>query len=96
MAVYGATKGGLDAMTRALARELGAWKIRVNSVAPGYLRTEMSARLESKQLDKILRRTPLQRLGTPEDVIGPVKFLLSDDAAFVTGQTLVVDGGITV
>ncbi len=96
MAVYGATKGGLDAMTRALARELGAWKIRVNSVAPGYLRTEMSASLEDKQLDKILRRTPLQRLGTPEDVIGPVKFLLSDDAAFVTGQTLVVDGGITV
>ncbi len=83
-------------MTRALARDLGAWKIRVNSVAPGYLRTEMSASLEDKQLDKILRRTPLQRLGTPEDVIGPVKFLLSDDAAFVTGQTLVVDGGITV
>jgi 3-oxoacyl-[acyl-carrier protein] reductase len=96
MAVYGATKGGLDAMTRALARELGAWKIRVNSVAPGYLRTEMSASLGEQQLDQILRRTPLQRLGTPEDVVGPVRFLLSDDSAFVTGQVLVVDGGITV
>ena len=52
--------------------------------------------LADNQLDKILRRTPLQRLGTPEDVVGPVKFLLSDDAAFITGQVLVVDGGITV
>jgi 3-oxoacyl-[acyl-carrier protein] reductase len=96
MAVYGATKGGLDAMTRALARELGAWNIRVNSVAPGYLDTEMSASLEEEQLRKILRRTPLQRLGTAADVVGPVRFLLSDDSAFVTGQVLVVDGGITV
>jgi 3-oxoacyl-[acyl-carrier protein] reductase len=96
MAVYGATKGGIDAMTRALARELGAWKIRVNSVAPGYLRTEMSASLEEGDLERILRRTPLGRLGVPEDVVGPVRFLLSDEAAFVTGQVLVVDGGITV
>ena len=96
MALYGATKGGLDAMTRALARELGAWTIRVNSVAPGYLRTDMSASLEEPQLQKILRRTPLHRLGTPEDVVGPVRFLLSDESAFVTGQVLVVDGGITV
>jgi 3-oxoacyl-[acyl-carrier protein] reductase len=96
MAVYAATKRGIDAMTRALARELGAWKIRVNSVAPGYLDTEMSASLEGKQLEQIRRRTPLGRLGVPEDVVGPVKFLLSDDSAFVTGQLLVVDGGITV
>ncbi len=95
MAVYGATKGGIDAMTRALARELGSWKIRVNSVAPGYLRTEMSASLDEDDLGKILRRTPIGRLGVPEDVVGPVKFLLSDDAAFVTGQVLVVNGGIT-
>jgi 3-oxoacyl-[acyl-carrier protein] reductase len=95
MAVYGATKGGIDAMTRALARELGSWRIRVNSVAPGYLRTEMSAALDENDLEKILRRTPIGRLGVPEDIVGPVKFLLSDDAAFVTGQVLVVDGGIT-
>jgi 3-oxoacyl-[acyl-carrier protein] reductase len=96
MALYAATKGGLDAMTRALARELGAWKIRVNSVAPGYLRTEMSSPLGEEQLQKILRRTPLGRLGTPADVVGPVLFLLSDASAFVTGQVLVVDGGVTV
>ena len=96
MSVYAATKGGIDAMTRALARELGSWKIRVNSVAPGYLRTEMSESLKDEQLEKILRRTPLGRLGIPEDVVGPVKFLLSDESAFVTGQNLVVDGGITV
>ncbi len=95
MAVYGATKGGMDAMTRALARELGSWNIRINSVAPGYLRTEMSAELDAKQMDKILRRTPLGRLGVPEDVVGTVKFLLSDDSAFMTGQVLVIDGGIT-
>ena len=95
MAVYGATKGGIDAMTRALARELGSWKIRVNSVAPGYLRTEMSAGLGEDDLGKILRRTPIGRLGVPEDVVGPVKFLLSDESAFITGQVLVVDGGIT-
>ena len=96
MAVYSATKGGMDAMTRALARELGAWKIRVNSVAPGYLQTEMSSSLNDQQLKKILSRTPLNRLGTPQDVVGPVRFLLSDESAFVTGQVLTVDGGITV
>jgi 3-oxoacyl-[acyl-carrier protein] reductase len=95
MAVYAATKGGLDAMTRALARELGAWKIRVNSVAPGYLQTAMSESLQGDQLDKILRRTPLGRLGEPADVVGPVKFLLSDESAFVTGQLLIVDGGVS-
>jgi 3-oxoacyl-[acyl-carrier protein] reductase len=96
MAVYAATKGGIDAMTRALARELGAWNIRVNSVAPGYLDTEMSASLDARQTEQIRRRTPLGRLGVPEDVVGPVMFLLSDESAFVTGQVLVVDGGITV
>jgi 3-oxoacyl-[acyl-carrier protein] reductase len=96
MAVYAATKGGIDALTRALARELGSWGIRVNSVAPGYLRTEMSETLKAEQLEKILRRTPLGRLGVPEDVVGPVKFLLSDESAFITGQVLTVDGGITV
>jgi len=95
MAAYAATKGAIDAMTRTLARELGVWRIRVNSVAPGYLDTEMSANLEAKQLEKIRRRTPLGRLGVPDDVIGPVNFLLSDDSTFVTGQVLVVDGGIT-
>jgi 3-oxoacyl-[acyl-carrier protein] reductase len=95
LAVYSATKAGLDGLTRALARELGTSQIRVNSVAPGYLATDMTGALDESKRAKILRRTPLKRLGTATDVIGPVKFLLSDESAFVTGQVLVVDGGIS-
>lgn len=95
LAVYSATKAGLDGFSRALARELGPRGITVNSVAPGYLRTEMSHGLDERQKQQIARRTPLGRLGEPEDVAGAVLFLASDAAAFVTGQTLVVDGGLT-
>jgi 3-oxoacyl-[acyl-carrier protein] reductase len=95
LAAYAATKAGMDAMTRALARELGGRSIRVNSVAPGYLETEMTHGLDDQQRQQIVRRTPLGRLGTPDDVVGPVLFLLSDAARFITGQVLVVDGGIT-
>ena len=96
LSAYAATKGGMDAMTRALARELGDRRIRVNSVAPGYLETEMTHGLDDDQRMQIVRRTPLGRLGTPADVTGPVRFLLSDESEFVTGQVIVVDGGITV
>jgi 3-oxoacyl-[acyl-carrier protein] reductase len=95
LAVYSATKGGLDAMTRALARELGPRNIRVNSIAPGYLETEMSSTLGAEQRDQIVRRTPLCRLGRPDDVVGAVLFLLSPASAFITGQTFVIDGGVT-
>lgn len=95
LAAYAATKGGLDAMTRALARELGPRGIRVNSVAPGYLETEMTHGLDDGQRRQIVRRTPLARLGRPEDVLGTVSFLLSDASRFVTGQVITVDGGIT-
>ena len=67
----------------------------MNSVAPGYLETEMTHGLGPEQKDQIIRRTPLGRLGRPADVVGPVLFLLSDAAAFITGQVLVIDGGIT-
>lgn len=95
LAVYSATKAALDGMTRALARELGSRNITVNSVAPGYLRTEMSHGLDEDQLLQIQRRTPLGRLGEPEDVAGAVQFLVSPAAAFITGHVLVVDGGLT-
>jgi 3-oxoacyl-[acyl-carrier protein] reductase len=95
LAAYGATKAGMLGMTRALARELGSKGFRVNAVLPGYLDTELSASLGSEQRDQIVRRTPLERLGTVDDVTPAVLFLLSDAAAFITGQELVVDGGIT-
>jgi 3-oxoacyl-[acyl-carrier protein] reductase len=95
LCVYAATKGGMDAMTRSLARELGPRGIRVNSVAPGYLDTEMTHGLDEAQRRQIVRRTPLGRLGRPEDVVGTVRFLLSEASRFVTGQVITVDGGIT-
>jgi 3-oxoacyl-[acyl-carrier protein] reductase len=95
LAAYSATKAGLDGMTRALARELGGKQIRVNSIAPGYLETEMTRTLSEFQRDQVIRRTPLGRLGLPSDVVGVVLFLLSPASAFMTGQTLVVDGGVT-
>jgi 3-oxoacyl-[acyl-carrier protein] reductase len=95
LSAYAATKAGMDGITRSLARELGGRHIRVNSIAPGYLTTEMTHGLDDQQQQQIVKRTPLGRLGTPEDVLGPVLFLLSDAGRFITGQVLVVDGGIT-
>jgi len=95
VAAYSATKGGIDAMTRSLARELGSRGITVNSVSPGYMETDLTKEMNQKQLKKIVHRTPLKRAGTVEDIAGVVAFLLSADAAFISGQTIVVDGGLT-
>lgn len=95
LATYSATKAALDGLTRALARELGSRGITVNSVAPGYLRTEMSHGLDEGQLQQIVRRTPAGRLGEPADVARAVQFLTHPDNDYVTGHTLVVDGGLT-
>lgn len=92
---YSATKGGINAMTRALARELGGRGITVNTVAPGYMETDLVKQMSAKHLAQIVRRTPLGRAGAVSDVVGVVTFLLSDAASFVSGQTIVVDGGLT-
>jgi 3-oxoacyl-[acyl-carrier protein] reductase len=95
LAAYSASKAGMEAMSRSLARELGRRNITVNSVAPGYMSTEMSSTLSQGQLKQIVNRTPLGRLCTSDDVLAVVRFLLSDAAQFITGQTIVVDGGLT-
>ncbi|UMG91126.1 3-oxoacyl-ACP reductase family protein [Nocardioides sp. TF02-7] len=95
LTVYGATKAGLDGFTRALAREVGSRRITVNSIASGYLRTEMSHGLDEGQLGQIVRRTPAGRLGEPDDIARAVQFLVDDRNDWITGQTLVVDGGLT-
>lgn len=95
LAAYSASKAGLDGMTRALAREIGRRQITVNSINPGYLDTDVSASVQEAQRRQIVNRTPLGRLGRVDDVSPVVRFLLSDDARFITGQCLVVDGGVS-
>jgi 3-oxoacyl-[acyl-carrier protein] reductase len=91
---YVASKAGIIGLTKALARELGVRGVRVNAVAPGYIDTELTNVLSEEIRGRILDNTPLGRLGGPEDVAGAVRFLCSDEAAFVTGEVLLVDGGL--
>ncbi len=95
LAAYSASKAGMDGLTRALARELGRRGVTVNSVAPGYVATEMSSTLSPSQLAQIVNRTPLGKLATEEDITAAVRFLLSDGARMITGQTILVDGGVS-
>ncbi|WP_444998577.1 SDR family NAD(P)-dependent oxidoreductase [Aliikangiella sp. IMCC44359] len=95
VSVYGATKSALDGFSRGLARELGTRNIRVNAISPGFLATDMTHGMSDARKNQIIRRTPLGRLGEVSDVTGSVLFLLSDSSRFITGQSLVVDGGLT-
>lgn len=91
---YSATKAGIEGFTRALALEVASRGITVNCVAPGMVETDMTADLPESIADNLKSRIPLGRLGQPEDVAGAVSFLVSDDAAYVTAQTLHVNGGM--
>lgn len=93
---YVATKFGVVGMTKVWARELGKFGVRVNAVAPGFIATEMIAAMPDKILDGMKSHTPLGRMGDPRDVANAYLFLASDDASFITGEVLRVDGGIVV
>jgi 3-oxoacyl-[acyl-carrier protein] reductase len=91
---YGASKAGIIGFTKSLARELGSRNVRANVVAPGYVNTRLTSVLPEEAQQAMLANTPLGRLGDPEDVAGAVRFLCSDEAAFITGEVLLVDGGL--
>ena len=91
---YAASKGGIIGFTKALAKELGPRGVRVNAIAPGYIETELTENLPEEWRGFLLQATPLGRLGAPRDVASAVRFLSSDEAGFVTGEVLLVDGGL--
>lgn len=92
---YSASKGAIIAFSRSLAAELGPKGIRVNTVVPGFVETDMTARVPREIRRKNLDRIPLKRFGSPEEVAGVVLFLASETASYILGQTIVVDGGLT-
>ena len=91
---YAASKAGIIGFTKSLARELGSRNVRANVVAPGYVKTRLTDVLPEEATGAMLQATPLGRLGDPEDVAGAVRFLCSDAASFITGEVLLVDGGL--
>jgi len=93
---YSATKGGMNAFTRSLAKEVANYGIRVNAVAPGFIETDILSGLSEELIEEIKKSIPLGRIGDVADVVGCVKFLLSDESAYLIGQTLVVDGGLAM
>jgi 3-oxoacyl-[acyl-carrier protein] reductase len=91
---YSASKAGIIGLTKALARELAPRGVRANVVAPGYVDTRLTREISEEMRGLMLQNTPLQRFGEPEDVAGAVRFLCSDEASFITGEVLLVDGGL--
>ncbi len=91
---YAASKGGTEAFSKSIAKELGSRKIRINCVAPGFIQTEMTDILEDKQKESLINQLPLARLGTTDDIAQAVAFLISDASSYITGQTIHVNGGM--
>jgi 3-oxoacyl-[acyl-carrier protein] reductase len=91
---YAASKAGIIGFTKSLAKELGSRNVRANVVAPGYVKTQLTDVLPEEATTAMLSNTPLARLGEPEDIAGAVRFLCSDAASFITGEVLLVDGGL--
>jgi len=91
---YAASKAGIIGFTKSLAKELGSRNVRANVVAPGYVKTQLTEGLPEEATSAMLTNTPLGRLGEPEDIAGAVRFLCSDAASFITGEVLLVDGGL--
>ncbi|MGI9070697.1 MAG: 3-oxoacyl-[acyl-carrier-protein] reductase [Bryobacteraceae bacterium] len=91
---YVASKAGLIGLTKSLAQEVGSRNITVNAVAPGFIETDMTQGLNDELKQKLLNETPLKRMGTPRDIASAIKFLVSDEASFITGHVLDVNGGI--
>jgi 3-oxoacyl-[acyl-carrier protein] reductase len=91
---YAAAKAGIIGFTKSLARELGSRGVRANVIAPGYVETRLTDVISDEMRALMLQNTPLGRLGRPQDVAGAVRFLCSDDAAYITGEVLLVDGGL--
>jgi 3-oxoacyl-[acyl-carrier protein] reductase len=91
---YAASKAGIIGFTKSLAKELGSRNVRANVVAPGYVKTQLTDVLPEEATDAMLTNTPLGRLGEPDDIAGAVRFLCSDAASFITGEVLLVDGGL--
>ncbi len=93
---YAASKAGVIGFTKSLAKEVAPYNIRVNAVAPGFIETDMLKVLKEEYKSQIIKHIPLSRLGRPEEVARIVKFLISDDASYITGQTIVIDGGMSI
>jgi 3-oxoacyl-[acyl-carrier protein] reductase len=93
---YAASKAGLIGLTKSVAKELGSRNVLVNAVAPGFIETDMTAAMTPEARTALSAQIPLERFGSPRDVAGVVAFLASDHAAYITGQTLVVDGGMVM
>lgn len=93
---YAATKFGVNGMTKTWARELGKYGIRVNSIAPGFIATSMTQKMPEKVLEMMKNKSPLKRMGSPEDIANGYAYLASDDASFITGAVISIDGGAVI